>query len=145
MRKQKFWIGVVSKTHVQKAVEGGFIQLCHGKKTPLTRIKKGDWIAYYSSKENIDDKKPYQFFTAIGEIIGDFEYQFDMGYGFVPYRKDTRFYESDESSILPLISKLSFIEDKKHWGYYFRFGYLEISRDDFISIWKSMNVKYIKD
>lgn len=142
MIKRKFWIGVVSKTHVQKAVQGSFIQLCHGKAAPLKKINKGDWIIYYSSKENINDKKPYQFFTAVGEITGDKEYQFDMGNDFVPYRKDTKFYECEEADIKPLISKLSFINDKQHWGYSFRFGYLEVSREDFITIWKAMNVKY---
>jgi hypothetical protein len=30
--KQKFWIGVVSRSHVEVGVKGGFIQLSHGKK-----------------------------------------------------------------------------------------------------------------
>ena len=36
----KFWIGVVSKEHVLRGVEGGFCQVCHGKKRPLNRMKK---------------------------------------------------------------------------------------------------------
>ena len=142
MKNKKFWIGVVSKNNVMKGVDGGFIQLCHGKKAPLAKIRKGDWLVYYSSKEDIGDKKPYQYFTAVAEITGDFEYQFDIGYGFVPFRKDARFYKCDEADIRSLIPELSFIEDKKHWGYYFRHNYLEISRDDFITIWKAMNVQY---
>ena len=37
----RFWIGVVSKEHVPRGVEGGFCQVCHGKKAPLNRMKKG--------------------------------------------------------------------------------------------------------
>ncbi len=40
----KFWIGVVSKEHVLRGVEGGFCQVCHGKKRPLNRMKKGDYL-----------------------------------------------------------------------------------------------------
>lgn len=36
----KFWVGVVSKEHVQRGVKGGFCQVCHGKKGPLNRMKK---------------------------------------------------------------------------------------------------------
>jgi len=46
----KFWIGVVSKEHVLRGVEGGFCQVCHGKKGPLNRMKKGDYLLYYSPK-----------------------------------------------------------------------------------------------
>ena len=38
----RYWLGVASKDHVQIGVEGGFCQLCHGKKTPLTRMQRGD-------------------------------------------------------------------------------------------------------
>jgi hypothetical protein len=32
---RQFWIGIVSREHVQRGVEGGFIQRSHGKKAPL--------------------------------------------------------------------------------------------------------------
>ncbi|MBP9478364.1 MAG: EVE domain-containing protein [Sebaldella sp.] len=142
MKNKRFWIGVASKNHVLKGVDGGFSQLCHGKAAPLKRMSKGDWIVYYSSKEDISDKKPYQFFTAVGEIIDDEIYQFDMGNDFVPFRRNVKFHDCLETDIKPLVPKLSFIEDKKHWGYSFRYGFLEITRADFIIIWKAMKVKY---
>lgn len=30
--KTKYWIGVASRNHVVKGVQGGFVQLCNGKK-----------------------------------------------------------------------------------------------------------------
>ena len=37
----------------------------------------------------------------------------------------------DDVSIRPLVERLSFIRDPKRWGYAFRFGHLEMSREDF--------------
>jgi len=33
--------------------------------------------------------------------------------------------------IQPLIAELTFIQDKKHWGYVFRYGCFEIPKHDF--------------
>ena len=40
-----YWIGVVSRSHVMIGVEGGFVQLNHGKKAPVQRLKAGDMLA----------------------------------------------------------------------------------------------------
>ena len=37
----RYWVGVVSKNHVLRGVEGNFCQVCHGKGGPLNRMKKG--------------------------------------------------------------------------------------------------------
>ena len=134
----KYWIGVASKEHVQRGVEGGFCQLCHGKQQPLKRMSKGDWIIYYSSKEMFGEDTLCQQFTAIGEVIGDDVYQFEMEPGFVPFRRDIKFINAKDVSIRPLIEKLAFIKNKTSWGYAFRFGYLEIPYDDFKLIAKEM-------
>lgn len=134
----KFWIGVASQEHVKIGEAGGFCQLCHGKSAPLKRMKKGDFIIYYSSKRQMTDKIPYQKFTAIGEIIDDIVYQVEMFEGFFPYRKNVHFVDSHESPIVPLIQDLSFIQNKKQWGYPFRYGHLEISKEDFFLIANNM-------
>jgi hypothetical protein len=46
--RTRYWIGVVSESHVKLGVEGGFAQLCHGKSAPLRRMREGDWLIYYS-------------------------------------------------------------------------------------------------
>jgi len=38
---------------------------------------------------------------------------------------------SVDVSILPLINDLDFIQNKKSWGYPFRFGFFEIKQHDF--------------
>jgi hypothetical protein len=47
---RNYWIGVVSREHVQNGVKGGFIQLNHGKKAPLQRLHAGDRLVMYSPR-----------------------------------------------------------------------------------------------
>ena len=139
--KNRFWVGVVSKTHVSAGVKGGFAQLNHGKKAPLARMKTGDWIVYYSPRLSLETREPYQHFTAVGRVKTGEVYQFDMGNGFMPYRLDVDFLSCRDVPILPLLDKLSFTKDKKNWGQQFRFGHFEISESDFTIIANEMGVR----
>lgn len=127
----RYWIGVASKDHVSRGVAGGFCQLCHGKAAPLKRMQPGDWIVYYSPKLSFEGNDACQEFTAIGEVVGDAVYPFEMAPSFVPFRRDIRFREARATPIRPLIERLSFIRDPKRWGYAFRFGHIEMTRADF--------------
>jgi len=63
---RNYWIGVVSKTHVDKAVAGGHTQLNHGKAGPLERMREGDGFAFSSPRIDHPYGAPLQAFTAIG-------------------------------------------------------------------------------
>jgi hypothetical protein len=94
-------------------------------------MKQGDGIVYYSSKERMEEGVLCQKFTAIGQIgAGDVQ-QVQMSENFCPFRRAVHYYSSKEASVLPLITDLSFLPDKKRWGYPFRYGLLEISQADF--------------
>ncbi len=135
----KYWIGVASRDHVRRGVAGEFAQLGHGKRTGLARLKPGDWIAYYSPRTALQGGEPVQAFTAIGQVTGEI-YQVSLE-GFCPFRRDVRYQpEALEASIKPLIPKLSFIQDTKHWGYPFQRGQLEVSEADFRVIASVMGV-----
>ncbi len=138
----KFWIAVISKNHVLKGMDWKIMQVCHGKKTPLKRIKKGDFILFYSSKAAMDDKKPYQKFTAIAKAIDDEIYQVEQFKGFEPFRRKVTFMDCNETEIRPLINDLDFIPNKKSWGYPFRYGLLEISKKDFKLVASKMLYNY---
>ncbi len=138
---QRYWIGVASKDHVQKGVEGGFCQLCHGKSNPLKRLSSNDWLIYYSPRTAINGGETVQAFTAIGRVLEGEPYSFDMGHDFVPYRRNVQFIESQDAPIRPLIDRLSFIKNKQSWGYVFRFGLLEIPESDFLQIAVAMGVE----
>jgi predicted RNA-binding protein len=127
----RYWIGVASQDHVARGVSGGFCQLCHGKAQSLKRMTKGDWIIYYSPKEIFGRDEICQQFTAIGRVIGDAVYQYEMTKDFVPYRRDIEFLPALPVNIRPLINQLNFIQNKSRWGYIFRFGHIEISKADF--------------
>jgi predicted RNA-binding protein len=143
MEQPRYWIGVASKDHVLKGVQGGFCQLCHGKHDPLKRLSAGDWIAYYSPRKEINSGDIVQSFTAVGEILDRAPYLFDMGNGFTPYRRDVNFVATEEIPIRSLLDDLSFIKNKKSWGYVFRFGLLEIPRLDFQRIAEAMKVEVL--
>jgi hypothetical protein len=134
----RYWVGVASKDHVARGVAGGFCQLGHGKSAPLKRMAAGNWIAYYSSKISLEGGEPCQEFTALGKIVGDEVYAFEMAPGFVPFRRNVKFEKAKAVSILPMIERLSFIKDPKRWGYPFRFGHFEMSREDFELIAQAM-------
>jgi len=134
----RFWIGVASREHVRLGVAGGFCQLCHGKAGPLKRMSRGDWIVYYSPTERFGKADPCQRFTAIGEVLAGEAYPFAMAPGFVPHRRDVRFLDAAEVPIRPMLDQLSFIPDKRRWGYVFRYGHLEIPAEDFSRIANDM-------
>ena len=130
----KYWIVIASKDHLQRGLTGGFMQANHGKAEPLKRMHQGDWIIYYSPKLEFAKPDKCQCFTAIGQLTDEHIYQFDMGGGFVPFRRNVSYLSCREASILPLIEELSFIKDKVHWGAPFRFGTLSIPEADFRKI-----------
>ncbi len=136
-----YWIAVASREHVQNGVKGGFMQVCHGKAGPLKRMQCGDGIIYYSPKEVFQEKTPCQKFTAIGKIADEEIYPFDMGGGFIPYRRNVKFSPCKEVSILPLVESLTFICNKKNWGAPFRFGLVKIPEIDFFLLQKHMKVR----
>ncbi|MCH9631577.1 MAG: hypothetical protein S4CHLAM37_16010 [Chlamydiia bacterium] len=137
----KYYIGVVSKSHVDRGVASGIAQLCHGKQAPLARMQKGDVLIYYSPKTDMSEGTPYQKFTAIGRVRTGDVYQFDMGNGFVPYRMDIDYAPCKEACIHELKDQFDFIENPKYWGYKFRFGHFEVSEHDFNIIAKAMEAQ----
>lgn len=134
----RYWIGVVSKSHVERGVAGGFCQLCHGKAAPLKRMAKGDGLIYYSPKLDMNSAVAYQHFTAMGRIADDAPYEYAMSLDFVPFRRNVHYERAQHAPIRPLLERLSFIKDPKRWGYAFRFGHFEITRDDFELISSAM-------
>jgi hypothetical protein len=135
---RNYWIGVVSRSHVQIGVKGGFIQLNHGNKAPLQRLKPGDMLAMYSPRESYPDGPVLQAFTAIGTIKSGEAYRVEMSPEFKPYRVDVAFASCKDAPIKPLIERLSFIRSKTHWGGAFRFGYVKVAEADFALIADAM-------
>jgi len=133
------WINTVSRSHVERGVAGGFTQANHGKPHMLKRMRRGDWIVFYSPRTDFPDGEPLQAFTAIGEVTDDEPYEVEMSEHFHPWRRNVDFAPLNETPIRPLIDDLDFIEDKTRWGYRFRFGVFEISEHDLSVIRAAMS------
>jgi len=88
------WIGVVSRSHANIGIEGGFSQLNHGKKAPLQRLKPGDTLAIYSPRESYPD----------GRVL-----QVEMSPDFKLWRVGVEFFARTVAPIKPLVESLSFI------------------------------------
>lgn len=126
-----------------RGVQAGIAQANHGKAAPLKRMKVGDGVLYYSPKLEFEGNEKLQAFTAIGQVVGENVYQFDMGGGFVPFRRDVKYLHCVDVPIQPLIPHLTFIENKSSWGYLFRFGFFEIPKADFDLIASQMTTEKI--
>jgi tyrosyl-tRNA synthetase len=127
----KYWVIVASKDHVKNGLAEGIAQACHGKASPLKRMRKNDFILYYSGKQTLHNPQLCQQFTAIGKVADDEIHQLHVSEGFCPSRRNIEFMPSKDVYILPLIDELNFIQNKKSWGYPFRFGFFEIQQQDF--------------
>ena len=124
----KYWIGTVSKEHVLRGVAGGFCQVCHGKAAPLNRMKRGDWLLYYSPKISLYGHEKWQAFTACGQIADDTAYPFRMSEDFIPFRRNVVY------SPIQRDCPLDIARTHPEWKMYasqLRYGHFAISEDFF--------------
>lgn len=138
---RRYWCAVASREHVKLGLKQGFAQVCHGRKQPLARLKPQDGIVYYSPTERFGEGGKCQKFTSIGLVKDQRIYSFEMAPGFVPFRRDIEYFETKDASIRPLLPHLTFTRGRTNWGYIFRFGLFEITRDDFILIFATMSME----
>jgi hypothetical protein len=130
------WIAVASAEHARRGRDActdsgnGFMQVCHGKRAPLARVQPGDTVAYYAPTTVMGGKDKLQSFVSIGIVQPVEPYSFDMGGGFVPYRRDVKYVKATETPIAPLLDDFEFVQDRQRWGYKFRFGLFKISEQD---------------
>jgi hypothetical protein len=135
------WIAVASAEHARRGcakADVGFMQVCHGKCAPLRRVQPGDRVAYYAPATTMGGKDRLQSFVSIGTVLPGAPYAFDMGGGFVPYRRDVRYLAAHDAPIAPLLDHFEFVEDRSRWGAKFRFGLFKISDHDMRLIAQAM-------
>jgi EVE domain len=151
----RYWMGVVQREHVRRAVAMGLAQGNHGSRAAIAQMGEADGIVFYSPKTDIEGE-PLKAFTAIGRIADSAVFQAGSGSGsgagsgagggagsrsgdFRPWRRAAD-YETDavEAPIRPLLAVLDFSRDNPNWGYQLRRGMIEISRHDFEVIRQQM-------
>jgi hypothetical protein len=124
------FVGVVSHSHVQRGVAGGFAQLCHGKQAPLMGMRAGDCLIYYSPATEMRGGEPLRAFTAIGHVVGEQAYKFEMAPDFVPYRRDIAYLRGKPAPLASLSGRLHFTQPGQNWGLLARRGHFEIDLHD---------------
>lgn len=132
------WIAVASADHVALGRAGGYMQVGHGKRAPLARLRPGDCVVYYSPAQQFGAREPLQAFTAIGQVLGGEPYAFDMGGGFVPFRRNVAFVAAQPAAIRPLLDALAFAQPRAQWGAKFRYGLFSIDDADLLRIARAM-------
>lgn len=116
------WIAVASADHARRGSAQparGFMQVCHGRCAPLKRVMPGDLVTYYAPTLTMGGKDKCQRFVSMGIVQPGLPYAFDMGSGFVPFRRDVVYMPAQEAPIAPLLDQLAFVEDRTRWGYKF--------------------------
>jgi hypothetical protein len=145
MSQRQFWIGVVSRDHVDRATAGGFAQVNHGKAGPLERMHADDGFVFYSPRTSYPDGAPLQAFTAIGRVRTGKVYQAEMADGSRPFRLDVDFLAAEPAPVKPLLLDLSFVRSQTHWGAAFRFGVVRVPASDFAVIAAAMKRSFAAD
>jgi hypothetical protein len=130
---QRAWLGVVSADHTQRAIEGGFIQLNHGKRYGVARLRQGDGFAIYSPTERYREKQPLRAFTALGVVADEAPYQAEpMSMGtrgtVEPWRRRIEFLPVHRAPLREVDLKLT---QAPNWGYQLRRGLVPLDPDDF--------------
>ena len=139
----KNWLAVASADHVHIGLQAGFMQVSHGKVSPLRRIQPGDRVVYYSPNQRYSpsharrEKDRLQAFTAIGTVKPGNPYRADMDTGFQPFRRDVLWHEAAPASLAALQDRLTFTQER-NWGYRLRQGLVEISASDMTTIAEAM-------
>jgi hypothetical protein len=103
---------------------------------PLARMRKGDWLVYYSPGYRMG-KSDLKTFTAIGRVVDEDVFQFRMRPDFEPYRRRVEYLQTQNASLEDLKPVLELCKGP-FWGYQLRRGLIEISKSDFDRIKKAM-------
>ena len=90
------------------------------------RMKKSDWLLYYSPTLRMCDAQKYQAFTAIGQITDDAAYPFPMSESFIPFRRDVDYLAIKQECTIDVVRQhLEWL----HYARQLRYGHFEVSAD----------------
>lgn len=139
---QRAWLGVVSADHTRRAVDGGFIQLNHGKRYGVARLRQGDGFAIYSPTERYGEKTPLRAFTALGVVADEAPYQAEpMSMGargtIEPWRRRIEFLPVRRAVLRDLDLELT---RAPNWGYQLRRGLVPLAPEDFAALREVMSI-----
>lgn len=126
----KYWVAVISYEHAAKAAAGGFLQVCHGKESPLRKTKAGDVFYIYCPREKMKDGLKMQLIAYRGQFKNDSVYQIEQMPGFTPYRKDVVIDNNFSPISLDEVRESLEWTANSNWGMMARRGFFEITQSD---------------
>lgn len=132
----------MSAEHALGAAAGGFIQLNHGKRYGVARLRAGDGFVIYSPTDRYGEKTPLRAFTALGVVADAEPYQADpmsMGaHGIVrPWRRRVDFDVVQPAALADLSAELR-LTQQSNWGYQLRRGLVSLAPEDFVVLRSAM-------
>lgn len=138
-----FWLAVVQREHVLRAVALGIAQVNHGSKAGMQRMRPGDGVAYYSPKTAYPEGDPLREFTAIGVVDEGEPWQAEDG-DVRPWRRRVLYVEGIRPApIGSLLDVLELTRGRANWGIILRRGLVELSGHDFAHIAEAMGADAI--
>ncbi|UNE54621.1 EVE domain-containing protein [Bartonella machadoae] len=135
----KHWIAVISRTHARLAAEFGFLQVCHGKASPLQKTSKGDEVFIYCPRNEMGTGQILQTIEFQCVFKDNHIYQVEQAPHFIPFRKDVIFNKQAQPVVLKEIEGLKLLK-KPHWGMLARRGFFEITAYDANKIREAMGI-----
>ncbi|MEU1511096.1 EVE domain-containing protein [Streptomyces sp. NPDC005811] len=133
---ERAWLGVVSAEHARLASRHGWIQLNHGDRRNLVRLRRGDGFVFYSPTERMGDRAKLRAFTALGTVADDEPYlaaeTVDMGARGTlrPWRRTVDFAPVRAVGLHTVTHDLLLTRERS-WGHGLRFGLLPLAGADF--------------
>jgi len=139
MHIPRYWVVTASADHARVGQELGMVQACHGKSTPLRRMRAGDGVVIYAPRDRFAGGRPLQAFVALGLVADDRVWQADMAGGFRPFRRAVHWWPARMAPIRPLLPVLDLTRGEAQWGMAFRFGLRALTAADFARIAAAMD------
>lgn len=125
----KHWIAVISYEHALLASKMNILQVCHGKKGPLTATRAGDEVFIYCPRTEMLNGKELKLIAFRCNFLDDQIYQYEQTPTFKPFRKDVIFDKNFVPAYIKDVTGLELIQNP-HWGMLARRGFFEISQHD---------------
>ncbi|WP_460061793.1 EVE domain-containing protein [Streptomyces sp. YKOK-I1] len=140
---ERAWLGVVSAEHARHASRHGWIQLNHGDRRNLARLRRGDGFVIYSPTERRGDRAKLRAFTALGTVADGEPHladeMVDMGARGIlrPWRRTVDFAQVHAVGLHTVTHELLLTRERT-WGYGLRFGLLPLAVADFEVLRRAM-------
>ncbi|MCX4092327.1 EVE domain-containing protein [Nocardia sp. alder85J] len=135
----RYWLAVVSRDHVHRAVKLGIAQANHGKRAAVERMAPGDGLVYYSPRTGIRDGEQIRSFTALGAVDDASPWQAeDQGGGFCPWRRSVTYQEAAQDVPIDRLRGELELTATPNWGIVLRRGLVELTAHDYAAISRAM-------